>query len=274
MAHQESFDLSWMDSSLLTIVSVVLYIVISAYQYWLLKKHDQTHIRQVALIALLPLVAHGYLLYTLIDTGAGQNLSMLNIFSMMFWLIGIALVISSLIKKIEILMMAIFPVSALVVLASGFSENRYIVDASSAGYLAHTLIAIAAISVTSLAAIQSVFVTILDKKLKQQITQPNLALPPLLAMERFLYFLTGMGFVLLTATIVTAILFMPSTGGEIPLHKPILATLSWLVFGTFLFGHYRWGWRGKKAAHWTITGFILLFFAYFGTRTVLEYLLG
>ncbi|NNJ72679.1 MAG: cytochrome c biogenesis protein CcsA, partial [Enterobacterales bacterium] len=60
----------------------------------------------------------------------------------------------------------------------------------------------------------------------------------------------------------------------VPLHKPILSIASWLVFGGFIIGRFRKGWRAKTAAAWTIIGFLLLFLAYFGTRTVLEIILG
>ena len=209
-----------------------------------------------------------------IDTVAGQNLSMLNIYSMTFWIIAIALMFSSLIKKLEVLVMAVFPVSALLVVLSSMSTDHHIIDASSPGYLIHILIAIASISILGLAAIQSVFVTMLDNRLKRAPTKINLALPALQDMEKFLYFLVAFGFVLLSLAIITAILFMPSTGGGIPLHKPILSVISWLVFAVFLVGRFKKGWRGKIAASWTITGFLFLFLAYFGTRTVIEFILG
>ena len=267
-------EISLMNITFLTIATFMLYLAVSAYQFWLLKKHDSRHIRLVALLALVPLNTHGYLLHLLIDTDYGQNLSMINIFSTSFWLIGIALVIASLMKKLEILVMAVFPVTAIVVLFTGFSDNRYFLDASSTGYLLHILIAIAALSITSLAAIQSVFVNVLDNKLRQKPTQVNLALPALQDMEKLLYLLVGIGFVLLTLAIITAIMFMPSGGDNFSLHKPVLSVASWLVLGTFLIGHYKKGWRGKTAVNWTMAGFILLFLAYFGTRTVLEYILG
>lgn len=263
-----------MNITTLTLVTTFLYLAVSAYQYWLLKKHDKRHFRRVALLALLPLNVHGYLLHLLIDTDLGQNLSMINIFSTTFWLIGIALVIASLIKKLDILVMAVFPLSAAVVLITGFSDNRYFVDASDPGFLTHILIAIAAISLIGLAAIQSIFVNVLDNKLKQKPTQMNLALPALQDMERLLYALVSIGFVLLTLAIITAVMFMPTGGDNYSLHKPILSIASWLALGTLLFGHFKWGWRGKTAVQWTMAGFILLFLAYFGTRTVLEVILG
>ncbi len=264
-----------MDITLLPILTIATYLLVSIYQFVLVKKQDSRHIQRVAALAMIPIILHGYLLHLKIDTTLGQNLSMLNIFSMVFWLIAIALVISSLLKKLEVLIMAVLPISAAVVLFATLSESQYIIDASSAGYLVHILIAITSVSVTGLAAIQSVFVTMLDNRLKAKPADFNEALPPLQDMERFLFFLIYLGFVLLTFTIVTAIIFMPvGSGGDMPLHKPILSTASWLVFGGFIIGRWRKGWRAKTAAAWTITGFILLFLGYFGTRAVLELILG
>ena len=127
----------------------------------------------------------------------------------------------------------------------------------------------------SLAAIQSLFVSVLDSRLKQHPAPALRGMPALQDMEQFLYILIWIGFILLSLAIITAIMFMPNQdSGSVPLHKPILSIASWLVFATFLTGRYRKGWRGKTAAHWTFGGFTLLFLAYFGTRTVLEFILG
>ena len=53
------------------------------------------------------------------------------------------------------------------------------------------------------------------------------------------------------------------------------ATLAALLFfACLLFGHWRFGWRGRTAARYTITGFVVLAVAYFGSKFVLETLLG
>ena len=38
----------------------------------------------------------------------------------------------------------------------------------------------------------------------------------------------------------------------------MLAGLAWVLFGTLLFGRWRFGWRGRRAAQWTLGGFVLL----------------
>jgi ABC-type uncharacterized transport system permease subunit len=41
-----------------------------------------------------------------------------------------------------------------------------------------------------------------------------------------------------------------------------------------LFGRLRFGWRGRRALRWTLSGYALLALAYFGSKLVLETLLG
>jgi len=170
--------------------------------------------------------------------------------------------------------MVILPITGTSLLVSQSVGKQYLIDASSPGYLIHILISIAAISVISLAAIQSVFVNILDSRLKQHPMPSTRGMPALMDMENFLFILIWVGFLLLSLSIATAILFITGSGTEIPLHKPILSMASWMVFAIFLIGRHRKGWRGRTAVHWTISGFVLLFLAYFGTRTVLEYIIG
>jgi len=264
-----------MDNTIFTIITFLLYIAISGYQYVLcFKKQDDSQSNKIALLTLFPLACHGWLLHLSIDTELGQNLSIVNIFSMTFWLVSILIIISSLKRKLGILVMVMLPITGMSLLVSQSIGQQYLIDASSPGYLIHILISITAISVISLAAIQSIFVNILDGRLKQHPAPSVKGLPALQDMENFLYILVWTGFILLTLSIITAALFMTGTGAEIPLHKPLLAIASWLVFATFLIGRHRKGWRGRTAVHWTMSGFILLFLSYFGTRTVLEFILG
>ena len=58
------------------------------------------------------------------------------------------------------------------------------------------------------------------------------------------------------------------------LHKVTLAVIAWGIFGVLLVGRVRWGWRGRKALQFTTAGFVILALAYFGSKFVLETLLG
>ena len=47
----------------------------------------------------------------------------------------------------------------------------------------------------------------------------------------------------------------------------------WCVFAVLLTGHHYYGWRGKTAVRWTVSGFVFLLLAYLGSKFVLEQLL-
>jgi ABC-type uncharacterized transport system permease subunit len=57
-------------------------------------------------------------------------------------------------------------------------------------------------------------------------------------------------------------------------HKTLLSFLAWLVFGVLLWGRWRYGWRGSLAVRLTLAGTLLLLVGYFGSKLVLENILG
>jgi ABC-type uncharacterized transport system permease subunit len=57
-------------------------------------------------------------------------------------------------------------------------------------------------------------------------------------------------------------------------HKVVLAIVAWLLFGMLLLGRLRFGWRGRRALRWALSGYALLALAYFGSKLVLETVLG
>jgi ABC-type uncharacterized transport system permease subunit len=100
-------------------------------------------------------------------------------------------------------------------------------------------------------------------------------LPALLTMERLLFRLIWIGFVLLSLTVLSGIVFSEELFGRALKwdHKSVFALLSWLLFAALLAGR-RWrGWRGKTALRFTLAGFATLALAYVGSRFVLEVIL-
>ena len=88
-----------------------------------------------------------------------------------------------------------------------------------------------------------------------------------------IYGLIALGFVLLTATLLTGVLFVNDLLAQHLVHKTVLSVLSWLVFGGLLLGRWRYGWRGIRAVHWTLTAMALLLLAFFGSKFVYEMVL-
>lgn len=100
------------------------------------------------------------------------------------------------------------------------------------------------------------------------------ALPPLVELESLLFRTIGAGFVLLTATLLTGVLFVEDLLAQHLIHKTVLSVLSWLAFGALLAGRRRYGWRGAVAVRWTLVAMALLVLAFFGSKFVLELVLN
>jgi len=85
----------------------------------------------------------------------------------------------------------------------------------------------------------------------------------------------GLGFLLLTLTLMTGIFFSEEIFGRaLPFtHHVLLSLIAWVLFGILLFGRWRYGWRGRTAVIWTVAGYTLLLLGYFGSKFVLEVLL-
>ena len=97
----------------------------------------------------------------------------------------------------------------------------------------------------------------------------------LLEMEALLFRILFAAFVLLTLTVVSGLFFSEQVFGK-PLqatHKTVFGIISWLIFGSLLWGRYFRGWRGKRAVYLTLWGFAALLLAYLGSKFVLEIIL-
>ena len=92
-------------------------------------------------------------------------------------------------------------------------------------------------------------------------------------MESLLFEMIAAGFILLTLALISGFAFLQNMFAQHLVHKTVLSTLAWLVFGGLLLGRFRYGWRGRTAIIWTLSGFVILILAYFGSKAVLELML-
>ncbi|MEZ5449735.1 MAG: cytochrome c biogenesis protein CcsA [Thiolinea sp.] len=93
-------------------------------------------------------------------------------------------------------------------------------------------------------------------------------------MESLLFQLILAGVVLLTIGLLTGFIYLDGLFGKQVAHKTLLSILAWFTFTTLLYGHWRYGWRGRIAIRWTVTGFILLMLAFWGSKFVIEYVVN
>jgi ABC-type uncharacterized transport system permease subunit len=98
-------------------------------------------------------------------------------------------------------------------------------------------------------------------------------MPPLKNMEVLLFEVIVVGFVALTISLGSGLLFLENMFAQQLAHKTILSIFAWFVFLILLIGHWKLGWRGRTAIRRTLSGFVSLMLAYFGSKFVLEIIL-
>ncbi len=147
----------------------------------------------------------------------------------------------------------------------------------------HIAIAMLAYSTLTIAAFHAVLMALQESRLHHRgvprqggwFSATIERLPALLTMEKLLFRLIGLGFALLTLTVLSGIVFSEQLFGTAFRidHKTVFTMLSWLLFGALLAGRHWRGWRGKTALTFTLSGFATLLLAYVGSRFVLEVVL-
>jgi ABC-type uncharacterized transport system permease subunit len=139
----------------------------------------------------------------------------------------------------------------------------------------HAWLALLAYATLAIAALLAVMLWLQERALRRREFHAWLrALPPLTELEKVLFRTIAVGFALLTLTLLTGLLFVEDFLSQDLVHKTVLSLLSWLVFGGLLLGRWRYGWRGMRAVHWTLTAMALLLLAFFGSKFVIELVLG
>lgn len=226
---------------------------------------------------LLALLLHAASLKAGIFPGGVMHFGFATALSAMLWLALALYWVESFYIPINGLPLLGLPVAAVCVLLPALvPEEHIIANAANPAFRLHFLAAMLAYSLFTIAALHALLMTALEKRLHQGRLSPLLAgLPPLMTMERLLFRLIHVAFVLLTLTLLSGALFSEELFGK-PLafsHKILFALISWGIFAALLAGRHFRGWRGKTALRWTLAGFGTLLLAYVGSYFVLDVLL-
>jgi ABC-type uncharacterized transport system permease subunit len=140
---------------------------------------------------------------------------------------------------------------------------------------AHIVLSTVAYALLTIAAAMSIALALLDSRLRSRKPLGKLAiLPSVEALEAATFHALGAGFAVLTLALFSGFIFVEDLFAQNLSRKTILSCLAWIVFAILLFGRWRFGWRGRTATRWTLSGFGLLGLAYFGSKIVLESILG
>ena len=218
---------------------------------------------------------HAMILSQTVFSAVGLNLGFFNALSFTGWLIGVLLLAAAMVRPVENLGIIVLPFCALtLILSLLFPSERIVADTGQWPLELHILIAVLAYSLLTLAAVQALLLAVQDHRLRHR--QPGgflRGIPPLTAMESLLFQMISAGFVLLSITLASGLFFLEDIFAQHLVHKTVLSFIAWGVFGVLLWGRWRFGWRGRTAIRWTLSGFTFLLLAYFGSKLVLELVL-
>lgn len=257
-------------------LATLLYTLASLLLFVRLWQQQPLHKGVVLSFTLVVLLVHGFGVYGLSITPEGFQLGFFAASSLIFWVINLLVLLSSLKKALHNLFILLFPLSALSVLSSllGHTNTPDIL----LGYplASHVILSILAYSLLTIATLQALLLAYQHHQLKHRhsVGVVRLLLPPLQTMESLLFELLWAGFALLTLAIASGFYFLDDLFAQHLAHKTVFALAAWVIYALLLWGRHQLGWRGYTAVRWTLGGFALLMLAYFGSKLVLELILG
>ena len=230
------------------------------------------------LAVLVALGMHAAALFGTMLAGNVLHIGVGDAISAILWLTVLIYWLGSLFYRLEGLHALIMPVAAVAAfLPALFPAARPVPNTELLAFKLHLLISMLAYSLFTIASLHVLLMAMLERRLHQGALPAGLQkLPPLLTMETLLFRIIWAGFIMLSLTLLSGVMYSEELFGKAARinHKTVFGIVSWIVFGALLFGRHFYGWRGRVAVRWTLTGFLLLVLAYLGSKFVVEVMLG
>ncbi|HEY8355452.1 MAG TPA: cytochrome c biogenesis protein CcsA [Methylophilaceae bacterium] len=270
-------------SAFLPYLIVALIYLLTAIDFWRGNKRPSAErkLYRHSIVIAAGLTLHAWLLCSsiFIDVGdrTGLSLDLSSALSLVFWLTVLIYWISDIRQNYSSLQAFVLPpAAAFVLLHGGIHETNVLPYTHEPLFLAHLVVALLAYSLFTFAALHALLMAAAERRMHNRPSLVGLSdFPPLITMERMLFRVIGTGFLLLTLTLASGILFSEQIFQQ-PMrfnHKNLFTLLSWLIYAGLLFGRFVYGWRGRTAIRLTLAGFVLLLLAYAGTKFVIQFLL-
>lgn len=256
----------------LALLAIALYLVAAGLLARPLLGGGEPLSRSADGIAAGAVVAHAGVLFGM-HPGA-LDLHFFAALSLVAGVVAALTLIVNLTRPVAALGVIVFPLAAVLLAIDMFASPRTTPLEMDWQIKLHVTVALLAFGVLSIAAALAILLALQERALRHRQFGPWLrALPPLTLTEALLFRLIGAGFVLLTLTLLSGILFVADLFGQHLVHKTALSIVAWFVFGALLLGRWRYGWRGRRAVNLTLLGMTILLLAFFGSKFVLEVVL-
>lgn len=205
----------------------------------------------------------------------GLQIGLLDAASLVLWQAAVLTLVCWRLMPVAALSLIAFPIAGVLAVIAAASPPPPGNGVQGWPLQLHVGLSIFAAGLFTLAALQSLLVAAQSRFLHGARTPGRIPeLPALQTMESALFGALWLAWGVLSASLLTGVLFVDDLLGQHLVHKTVLSAVSWAVFGMLLWGHWRYGWRGRTALRWTWSGYAVLLLAYFGSKFVLESVLG
>jgi ABC-type uncharacterized transport system permease subunit len=272
------------------ILAAILFVLYAASAWAMLRSMNKPRLEPLAwALILLAIVGHSDAIMRMMRINGAFSIGLLEATSLLAWTLAVLACLISIDRQNRVLgaiLMAsaafgsAFGAAGIGAAGTGAAASGAgpgYAEGTSAGWelTAHILLSMGAAALLFAAAVTAILLVILDRRLRtRRIADLPSALPPLDVLEKIMFRLIGAGFGLLTLALFTGFVFVTNLFTQNLVQKTALSLIAWTLFGVLLIGRIRFGWRGRSAVQWTLSGFGVLAVAYFGVKFVLEDVLG
>jgi ABC-type uncharacterized transport system permease subunit len=254
------------------ILAITLFVLYAASAWVMLRSVSKPRLEPIAwTLVLLAIIGHSDAIVHMMRLNGPFSIGLLEAISLLAWTLAVLACLISIERQNRVLGAILFASAALGAAVTGTGHNYAEATAPGWELTAHILLSMGAAALLFAAAVTALLLVFLDRRLRtRRIADLPSVLPPLDALEKVMFRLIGAGFALLTLSLLTGFVFVTNLFAQRLLQKTVLSLIAWLLFGVLLIGRIRFGWRGRSAVRWTLTGFGVLAAAYFGSKFVLE----
>lgn len=218
---------------------------------------------------------HSQTLWSLILVNDGISLSLGNTASLIGLQLALIAMVGALQPALRGLAGGLFLLAAVAAALTGWQSAGGDGEILSWQIQAHVMISLFAYGLLTVGAIVALFALIQERRLQAgQLSSINQLFSPLETTEQMLFGITAAGFLLLLLAVSSGFALFENIFAQHLVHKTTFSLLALLLFGILLAGRQFAGWRGNRAVYLYLWGFAILCLAYFGSRYILEEILG
>lgn len=237
--------------------------------------HSRTLLAVAIIVGLSGFTWHAWTIWMVIIVPDGLSLSIGNTASFIGLQLALVALFGALQPTLRGLAGGLYILAATGAALTGWQTPDVVANPISWQIQAHVLISLFAYGLLSVGVIVALFALVQEKRLQARLLSPvNQLFAPLETTENLLFGITTGGFLALLFAVFSGMIFVDDFFARHLVHKTALSLLALVLFGILLAGRKFAGWRGKRAVYLYLCGFVILCLAYFGSRYVLEEILG